>query len=115
MIRIPQKPSGSAIDTLNMFRPRKAIREPNTKVFKVMDSFNKLAIEVKGWTILRVCSAAGDEHKLSFDRVKIQMIGVHPQIDKIFVLLEGQKVTRGRNRFVKHDVISKHLDPSIVR
>ena len=50
-----------------------------------MHSFNTLATEVKGWTVLRVCSAAGDEHKLSFDRVKVQMVGVHPQIDKIYV------------------------------
>ena len=67
---------------------------------------NKLAIEVKGWTILRKSTAAGDEHKLSFSRVKIQMIGVHPQTDKIYVFLEGQKVTGGRNWFVKHDVIT---------
>ena len=44
----------------------------------MMHSFNKLAIEVKGWTILKKCTAASDEHKLSFGRVKIQMIGVHP-------------------------------------
>ena len=43
------------------------------------------------------------------------MICVHPQIDKIYIFLEGQVVTGGRNRFIKHDVISKHLDPSIVR
>ena len=94
---------------------KKGHQRPNTEVFKVMHSFNKLAIEVKGWTILRKCTAASDEHKLSFGRVKIQMIAVHPQIDKIYVLLEGQKVTRGRNWFVKHDVISKHPDPSIMR
>ena len=80
-----------------------------------MHSFDTLATEVKGWTVPRVRSAAGDEHKLSFDRVKLQMVGVHPQIDKIYVFLEGQVVTGGRNQFIKHDVISKHLDPSIVR
>ena len=66
----------------------------------MMHSFNKLAIEVKGWTIFRECTTAGDEHKLSFGRIEIQMIAVHPQIDKIYVSLEGQKVTGGRNWFV---------------
>ena len=95
-IHVPQKPSGSATHTFNMFRPRKVIREPNTEVFKVMHSFNKLTIEVKGWTIPIKCTAAGDEHKLSFGRVKIQMTGVYPLLKVLLIIIPKHSLIESR-------------------
>ena len=78
-LRYSSKHSVLQVPSLQL--PPSLEREPNTEVFKGMHSFNKLAIEVKGWTILRGCTTAGDEHKLSCGRIEIQMVVVHPQID----------------------------------
>ena len=62
----------------------------------MMHSFNKLIIEVKGWTILTKCIAAGDEHKLSFGRIKIQIIGAHPVLKVLLIIIPKRSPIESR-------------------